>query len=73
MGQHLDNTRRRADHLRVERATTAISGSLRTALHWYQSEPLSAFGNETACRLVSAGRAEAVSSYLALIGSGAAG
>jgi hypothetical protein len=61
----------RATQGRLREATQIInrvlpwSGSLQQAFAWYRSQPLPAFGDQTAEELVRDGRAEHVMSYLA--------
>ena len=45
-------------------------GSVQQAFAWYRSQPIPAFGDQTAEDLVRAGRAEHVMSYLAGIAAG---
>lgn len=45
-------------------------GSLPQAFAWYRSQPIPAFGDQTAEELVRAGRAEHIKSYLAGIAVG---
>jgi hypothetical protein len=46
------------------------TGSLAHAYAWYREQPLPSFGDQTAERLVRAGRADAVRRYLSRIGDG---
>ena len=64
-------TKNRATQGRLREATQIInrvlpwSGSLQQAFAWYRSQPLPAFGDQTAEELVREGRADHVMSYLA--------
>ncbi len=46
------------------------TGSVEAALAWYRSQPIPAFGDQTAEDLVKAGRAEAVKRHLSRIAAG---
>jgi|SRR5664279_5575328 len=59
--------------LRVIKAATDLNGDLRRALFWYRTEPLAAFGYQSAERLVVERRADDVLSYIASLEAGAAG
>jgi hypothetical protein len=65
-----------ATQTRLREAATVINrilpwcGSVQQAFAWYRSQPIPAFGDQTAEDLVRAGRAEHVLSYLAGIATG---
>lgn len=61
------------DAIRVIAAACDIGGNLDKALDWFRSEALDVFGNKTAERIVSEGRAADVLKYLATVEAGYTG
>lgn len=61
------------DALRVLSAASEISGERARAIYWYRNTPIPEFEHRTAEQLVSAGKADAVISYLLSIGGGSTG
>lgn len=61
------------DTLRVLSATMAVSGDRDRAIYWYRNTPVPEFQHRTAEQLVSAGKTDAVVSYLLSIESGSTG
>lgn len=61
------------DTLRVLSAATEVSGERTRAIYWYRNTPIPEFEHRTAEQLVSAGKAEAVMSYLLSVGGGSTG
>ncbi len=59
--------------LRVIEAGMDLSGDVNSALLWYRTEPIAAFGHRTAETLVSEGRTDDVVQYVSSLRAGAAG
>jgi uncharacterized protein (DUF2384 family) len=61
------------DALRVLSAATDVSDDRARAIYWYRNTPIPEFEHRTAEQLVSAGKTDAVVSYLLSIASGSSG
>ena len=61
------------DSLRVLSAAAAVSGDRARTIYWYRNTPIPEFEHRTAEQLVSAGKTDAVVSYLLSIASGSTG
>lgn len=61
------------DTLRVLSAAAAVSGDRARTIYWYRNSPIPEFEHRTAEQLVSAGKTDAVVSYLLSIASGSTG
>jgi uncharacterized protein (DUF2384 family) len=61
------------ESVRVLAAATEVSGDQGKAMFWFRNEPIRDFGYQTAEKLVSAGKADAVIDYLQSIESGSTG
>lgn len=61
------------DTLRVLSAAMGVAGDRDRAIYWYRNAPIPEFQHQTAEHLVSAGKTDAVVSYLLSIESGASG
>jgi hypothetical protein len=61
------------DTLRVLSAAMAVGGDRDRAIYWYRNTPIPEFRHRTAESLVSAGKTDAVVSYLLSIESGSTG
>jgi len=61
------------DTLSVLSAAMDVNRDYVRAMYWYKNSPIPEFGHRTAEQLVSAGKAEAVISYLLSVASGSTG
>lgn len=61
------------DTLRVLSAAMEVAGDRDRAIYWYRNTPIPAFEHRTAEQLVSAGKTDAVVSYLLSIKTGSSG
>jgi hypothetical protein len=61
------------DAIRVLKAATDLNGDLDKALLWYRSQPLRPFNNKTPGQVISEGKTDALITYIAILGAGAAG
>jgi DNA-binding XRE family transcriptional regulator len=61
------------DALRILSAATEINGERLRAIYWYRNVPIPEFEHLTAEQLVSAGKTDAVFSYLLSVGGGSTG
>ena len=61
------------DSLRVLSATMEVAGDRGRAIFWYRNTPIPEFEHRTAEQLVSAGKTDAVVSYLMSVAAGSTG
>lgn len=59
--------------LRVVQAAVDLRGNVADAIFWFRNAPIRELGRETADRLVSRGRTEAVLKYIDSLAAGSAG